>query len=215
MENCICDVVDRHIKHGYSEEVNQDFCTWLIGGERADGKEYELNKLWEMIEVVTAPDYHDSLEQVHELTEIGSGRRTHSLCTRLMVWQAAAALSITVSPVSIYPTLQGRQAPDLLQAYIPTAETRNTTLLDGIQMLINSQSTLFCLRQFTSDTRCVYPVGGASFKAKRGEEHSFIVKSSDFQVTTLGIKFNVVVYPDEDRITATLTSGRMLVGYNR
>ena len=49
---------------------------------------------------------------------------------------------------------------------------------------------------------------------KRDEEHPFIVKSSDFQVTALGTEFNVTAYPDEDEVTATLISGKVLVEYN-
>ena len=214
MKNYIRDVIDRYIKHDYPEEVNQDFRTWLTDEERADEKEHELNKLWEATEAVTTPGYRDSLERMHELTGIGSRRRIYSLRTRLVVWRVAAALLITVSSISIYLALQNRQAPDLLQAYIPTAETRNITLPDGTQVLINSQSTLLYPQQFTGDTRCVYLVGEAKFKVKRDEEHPFIVKSSDFQVTALGTEFNVTAYPDEDEVTATLISGKVLVEYN-
>ena len=91
---------------------------------------------------------------------------------------------------------------------------RNITLPDGTQVLINSQSTLLYPQQFKGDTRCVYLVGEASFKVKRDEEHPFIVKSSDFQVTALGTEFNVTAYPDEEEVTATLISGKVLVEYN-
>ena len=91
---------------------------------------------------------------------------------------------------------------------------RNITLPDGTQVLINSQSTLLYPQQFKGDTRCVYLVGEAGFKVKRDEEHPFIVKSSDFQVTALGTEFNVTAYPDEEEVTATLISGKVLVEYN-
>ena len=48
MKNYIRDVIDRYIKHDYPEEVDQDFRTWLISEERADEKDCELNKLWNM-----------------------------------------------------------------------------------------------------------------------------------------------------------------------
>ena len=91
---------------------------------------------------------------------------------------------------------------------------RNLTLPDGTQVLINSQSTLLYPKEFTGDTRSVYLVGEATFKVKRDEEHPFIVKSSDFQVTALGTEFNVTAYPDEEEVTATLISGKVLVEYN-
>ena len=211
MKNYICDVIDRYIKHDYPEEVNQDFRTWLTDEERADEKEHELNKLWEATEAVTTPGYRDSLERMHELTGIGSRRRIYSLRTRLVVWRVAAALLITVSSISIYLALQNRQAPDLLQAYIPTAETRNITLPDGTQVLINSQSTLLYPQQFTGDTRCVYLVGEANFKVKPDKKHPFIVKSDDFQVTALGTEFNVSAYPENQEISTALLSGSVLV----
>ena len=123
MKNYIRDVIDRYIKHDYPEEVDQDFRTWLISEERADEKDCELNKLWEATEAATTPGYRDSLERMHELTGIGVRRRIHFLHARLIVWRIAAALLIAISSVSIYLALQNRQAPDLLQAYIPTAES--------------------------------------------------------------------------------------------
>ena len=214
MKNYIHDVIDRYIKHDYPKEVDQDFRTWLTDEERADEKENELNKLWETTESVTTPGYRHSLERMHQLTGIGARQRIHSLHTRLVVWRVAAALLITVSSISIYLALQNRQAPDLLQAYIPTAEIRNITLPDGTQVLMNSQSTLLYPQRFTGDTRCVYLVGEADFKVKHDKEHPFIVKSSDFQVTALGTEFNVTAYPDEEEVTATLISGKVLVEYN-
>lgn len=132
----------------------------------------------------------------------------------LVAWRVAAALLIAVSSVAVYLAVQNRQAPDVLQAYIPTAETRNITLPDGTQVMINSRSTLLYPQRFTGDTRCVYLVGEADFKVKRDERHPFIVKSSDFQITALGTEFNVTAYPEEEEVTATLISGKVLVEYN-
>lgn len=40
------------------------------------------------------------------------------------------------------------------------------------------------------------------------------MKSSDFQITALGTEFNVTAYPEEEEVTATLISGKVLVEYN-
>ena len=188
MKNYIRDIIDHYIKHDYPNEVDRDFRVWLTD--------------------------QDSLERMHELTGIGARRKMHILRSRLIIWRVAATLLIALSSVSIYLALQNRQAPDLLQAYIPTAEMRNITLPDGTQVMINSQSTLLYPQQFTGDTRCVYLVGEADFKVKRDEKHPFIVKTTDFQVTALGTEFNVTAYPNEEEVTATLISGKVLVEYN-
>lgn len=214
MKNYIRDVIDRYIKHDYPEEVNQDFRVWLTDDKFADKKEHELNTLWESTESATTLDYQHSLERMREFTGIKTRRKVHILHARLLIWRVAAAILIAVSSVSVYLALQNRQAPDLLQAYIPTAEMRNVTLPDGTQVMINSRSTLLYPQQFTGNNRCVYLVGEANFKVKRDEAHPFIVKSTDFQVTALGTEFNVTAYPEEEEVTATLISGKVLVEYN-
>ncbi|MFS2338267.1 FecR domain-containing protein, partial [Bacteroides thetaiotaomicron] len=191
MKNYIHDIISRYIKHDYPKEVDQDFRAWLTDEEHTNEKEQTLNELWENTESVTTPDYQHSLERMHKLTGIGTRRRIRTLHTRLVAWRVAAALLIAVSSVAVYLAVQNRQAPDVLQAYIPTAETRNITLPDGTQVMINSRSTLLYPQRFTGDTRCVYLVGEADFKVKRDERHPFIVKSSDFQITALGTEFNV------------------------
>lgn len=214
MKNYIRDVIDRYIKHDYPAEVDRDFRVWLIDEERADEKDSELSQLWEATESATTPNYQHSLGRMRELTGIRTRQKVRTLYTQLRVWKVAAALLIAISSVSIYLGLQNRQTQDLLQAYIPTAEMRNITLPDGTQVMINSQSTLLYPQEFTGDNRCVYLVGEANFKVKRDEEHPFIVKSADFQVTALGTEFDVAAYPNEESMTATLISGKVRVEYN-
>lgn len=214
MKNYIHNIIERYIKHDYPEEINRDFRVWLSTDEHVGEKEHELNKLWENIEADKIPGYSHSLKRMRELTGIGTRRQIHFLRTRLLAWRIAATLLIAVSSVCIYLVLQTRHASDLLQVYIPTAEMRNITLSDGTQVLMNSQSTLLYPQEFTGDTRCVYLVGEANFKVKRDEKHPFIVKSSDFQVTALGTEFDVTAYPNEEEMTATLISGKVLVEYN-
>lgn len=214
MKNYIHDIISRYIKHDYPKEVDQDFRVWLTNEEHAEEKDQTLNELWENTESKTTSGYQHSLERMHELTGIGTRRKIHSLHNRLVVWRIAAALLIAVSAASVYWALQNRPEPDLLQAYIPTAEVRNITLPDGTLVMINSRSTLLYPQQFIGDTRCVYLVGEADFKVKKDAKRPFIVKSSDFQVTALGTEFNVTAYPEEEEVTATLISGSVLVEYN-
>lgn len=214
MKNYIQKVINRYVKHEYPEPVNQEFRTWLVDEEHIDEKEQTLNELWEETESATTPNYHRSLEKMREVTGIGVRSRMRALQNRLILWRVAATLLIAISGISVYLALQNRQAPDVLQAYIPTAEIRNIILPDGTEVIMNSQSTLLYPQYFTGDTRCVYLVGEADFKVKHDEAHPFIVKSADFQVTALGTEFSVTAYPEEDEVTATLITGKVLVEYN-
>lgn len=214
MKNYILEVINRYIQHDYPDDIDREFRAWLTDEEHAAEKEHVLDDLWETTESETTPNYLHSLERMRDLTGIRIRRRVRNLHIRLMLWKVAAVLLISVSCISTYLALQNRPTPDLLQAYIPTAETRDFTLPDGTQIMMNSQSTLLYPQQFTGDTRCVYLVGEASFKVAKDEEHPFVVKTSDCLVTALGTEFNVTAYPDEDEFMATLISGKVRVEYN-
>lgn len=214
MKNYIHNVIKRYISNNYPKDIDRDFRTWLIDEEHADEKDNELNKLWEATESTTTTRYQKSLERMYELTGIGMRRRLKILHNRLVYWQAAAVLLIVTCSASLYYISKNHQSPDLLQAYIPTAKMKCITLPDSTQVLINSQSTLLYPQHFTGDTRCVYLIGEADFKVKPDKKRPFIVKSSDFQVTALGTEFNVAVYPNEEEVSTTLISGKVLVEYN-
>lgn len=216
MKNYIRNVVERYIKHDYPESINRDFRIWLTNNKHTEEKENELTRLWAETEAVVTADYPNSLKRMYEFTGIGMRRKVNLLRTRLMAWQVAAGLLVAACSISVYLILQNHRIPDsdLLQAYIPTAEMKNIVLSDGTQVMINSRSTLLYPKQFRGNTRCVYLVGEADFKVKSDEKHPFVVKSTDFQVTALGTEFNVAAYPEEDKVTATLISGKVLVEYN-
>lgn len=132
------------------------------------------------------------------------------------IWQAAAILFFIISSASVYYLIKddSRYQTDLIQSYIPCAEMRTITLPDGTMVKLNSESTLLYPLEFKGNTRSVYLVGEANFKVKPDKSHPFIVKSNDFQVTALGTEFQVSAYPNEDKITATLLSGKVKVEYN-
>lgn len=214
MKNYIHDVIERYVKHNYSQNIDRDFRTWLVDEEHSEEKDHELNALWNTTEEGTTSNFYHSLQNIRELTRTEIKHQIHYLRSRLMIWRVAAAVLITVSSISLYLAFYNSRSSDLLQVYIPTAEMRDITLPDGTQVLMNSQSTLLYPSQFTGDTRCVYLVGEANFKVKQDKKHPFIVKASDFQVTALGTEFNITAYPNEEEITTTLISGKVLVEYN-
>ncbi len=118
------------------------FRVWLIDDERMPMKRIpELSQLWKATESATTPNYQHSLERMRTHRNKDETKSTY-LHTRLVIWKIAAALLIAVSAGSIYLALQNRQAPDLLQAYIPTTEMQNITLPDGTQVMINSEKYL-------------------------------------------------------------------------
>lgn len=220
MRNYIREVINRYADGRYPEEVDREFRSWLLDKENAGRKESELRNLWDTTDADTTQGYDRSLRLMRRLTGIESRRRARRLHVRLTAWRVAAAIALLIVSAALWLipghlSLGGdTRQPDLLQAYSPKAELQTILLPDGTEAMVNAQSTLLYPEQFTGSTRSVYLIGEANFKVSPDSLHPFIVKSADFQVTALGTEFNVAAYPDEDEVTATLLSGKVLVEYD-
>ena len=53
--------------------------------------------------------------------------------------------------------------------------------------------------------------GEAYFSVKKDTASPFIVEASQLSVKVLGTRFNVKAYPNDEKITTTLTSGKVEV----
>ena len=214
MKNPVSDVIDSYAAHDYTDEVNRDFREWLTDTTHAEEKERGLHKLWMRTDASYTPGLEESLESMRQATGIAARRSEHSRRRRLMMWRVAATLLVAVSLVAAFLVTRPVQQPDLLQSYIPTAQTGTLTLPDGTLAMVNAQSTLIYPQEFTGKERCVYLIGEANFKVKPDAAHPFVVKAADMRVTALGTEFNIAAYPDEEEIRATLLSGSVAVDYD-
>lgn len=216
MKTPVKKVVDEYVAHEYPESIDREFRQWLLSDGHASEKEEALESMWAETPEDTTARFDESFERMRRLTGIADRHRVRGMRRVLNVWRAVAAvLLVALGAWGVwFATSQSPVQPDLLQSYIPKAEMSSLTLPDGTEVTLNANSTLLYPQRFEGATRCVYLAGEANFKVKPDEEHPFIVKSSDFQVTALGTEFNVVAYPEDDRITAILLSGKVKVDFD-
>src|SRR3712207_7591972 len=72
------------------------------------------------------------------------------------------------------------------------------------------RSTLFPYPTlFRSTERKVYLSGEAFFKVSHDEDHPFIVNTRQANLKVLGTEFNVMSYPEMDRMIITLQQGKL------
>lgn len=83
------------------------------------------------------------------------------------------------------------------------------TLPDGSNVWLNHNSSLKYPAMFNSDTRNVELIGEGYFEIFHNVKMPFIVKAGEIQVKALGTEFNIMAYPDEDRIETSLINGRV------
>ena len=82
-------------------------------------------------------------------------------------------------------------------------------LPDGSNVWLNHSSTLKYPATFQGDFRTVELTGEGYFEVAHNPKIPFIVKAGEIQVLACGTTFNIMAYPDEDRIETSLINGRV------
>lgn len=81
------------------------------------------------------------------------------------------------------------------------------TLPDGSNVWLNHSSVLKYPSIFQGVSRSVELKGEGYFEVSHNEKIPFIVKTGDIEVVAIGTKFNILAYPDEDKIETSLING--------
>lgn len=97
------------------------------------------------------------------------------------------------------------------QLIVPHGKTSFLTLSDGTQVWINSGTKLIYPSVFDKKKREVYVVGEAYFDVTKNENHPFIIKTSQIDVTVKGTQLNVSAYGDDSEQAIVLVSGKISV----
>ncbi|HSV10027.1 MAG TPA: FecR domain-containing protein, partial [Hanamia sp.] len=97
------------------------------------------------------------------------------------------------------------------QVIVPYGAPEKKVLPDSTIVWINAGSHIHYAEDFVQKTRDVYLEGEAYFSVKHDADHPFIVHAGNVTVRALGTKFNVRAYQNENKIEATLISGKIQV----
>lgn len=90
-------------------------------------------------------------------------------------------------------------------------EKRHLLLPDSSEVWLNAGTVLKYPERFADARRQVYLDGEACFSVRKNAEKPFIVQTSRLSVKVLGTRFNVKAYSADERITTTLSSGKVEV----
>lgn len=139
------------------------------------------------------------------------------LFARTMKWTAAAALiGLVLLAVLLYqkttknsPVNPGANTFATLQEAVPHGKPEKKTLPDGSIVWINAGSKISYTTE--QNIRSVHLEGQAYFIVHHDAGHPFIVHAGNIAVKALGTEFNVLAYPGEDHVEATLIKGKVQV----
>lgn len=93
----------------------------------------------------------------------------------------------------------------------PKSKVFNVVLSDGTKVWLNASSAIKYPTQFSADSRTVYLTGEAFFDVTKDANRPFIVSTNDMEIEVLGTSFNVMAYPEDNLVEATLVTGEVKV----
>ncbi len=166
------------------------------------------------------------LDKIHHQININSSknqnkRKLNKQIHKLLhvITKIAAFLLLPLLVLYIY-TVKNNQYESLQYAHLATdsieivAPIGNKTIVnlsDGSLVYLNHGSKIKYPQQFNSKTREVILIGEGYFEVAHNPDVPFIVKTKQMDVEALGTEFNVLAYPEDDIIEATLVNGKINV----
>lgn len=172
---------------------------------------------------IDEPDFEFILDKVHHRLKPGQTanfnreniRKNESF--RHYFIRAAAILLIPVLTYSFYMTFKYQSVKKVrsseLQAYNEVFSSvdaiTKVTLPDGSNVWLNHSSSLRYPSFFQANSRIVELKGEGYFEVAHNPDVPFIVKAGDIQITATGTVFNILAYPEEDKIETSLISGKV------
>ena len=84
-------------------------------------------------------------------------------------------------------------------------------LSDGSKVTLNSDSKLLIPDDFNEKNRNILMKGEGFFEVTKNPKKPFVIKTNDTQVEVLGTSFNVKAYEEDDLLSITVSTGKVLV----
>lgn len=128
---------------------------------------------------------------------------------------SSIAVLVTISLSAIYFVWNSRNFAEkqMLTVFSGSNSMQQVVLPDGSKVLLNKQTTIKFPKVFSKKVRRVELSGEAIFEVTHNPKQAFIVVANNVEVEVLGTVFNVMAYPADGMVTATLISGKVKLKY--
>ncbi len=225
-------LLEKYLNNNCSEEELEVVLNWLINSGNITDSTNLLYSLWDEIhkeDAISATDFEKILHKIHHEINIRDSklllgeadnnlirynRKKHFL---RIIRNVAAILFLPVFGFGL-SMLYKYQASH--NSYIAALGTTNQVfssadaitkinLPDSSVVLLNRNSSLRYSSDFTGDQRLVELKGEGFFKVASNPKKPFIVNADKIQVVAYGTTFNVMAYPEENKIETSLINGEV------
>lgn len=166
-----------------------------------------------------ANNLHSTLDKIHHSINIFREHEFSRLHKRVrlskILLRAAAVLLLPFLTLSIlYVQERFEVFPKKVlytEVSVANGSKLNTVLPDGTEVWLNSGSTLKYPQTFSRNSRKATLSGEAYFNVIADQSHPFVVSTEALDIKVTGTLFNVMAYPEDNFISATLEEGQITV----
>lgn len=210
MENSnITRIIRNFLSGRFSLETEERVQKWIIRDKDADAKEEASLEYWNGLNVKADLYTYSALERVNRKIGYKKEPLKHIAFYQKSIRVAAALIPMILFIGGlVYYTSPRNEQVEIAAAY---GEQKRVLLSDSTEVWLNAGSKIMFPQTFADNKRLVKLDGEAHFTVTKDAERPFIVETSQVSVKVLGTRFNVKAYSDEEKVTTTLTTGKIEV----
>jgi ferric-dicitrate binding protein FerR (iron transport regulator) len=220
------ELLKKYFENRCSEEELKSVINFIKSSSFDDEGKSLLYDLWEETSADNRQltDFDHLLDRIHHkvnlyrLNEKGEGENRNRIKIKKLfsyIKNAAAILLLPVLGFSFYMTVKYSETEvksetsgqAFNEVYSSVDAITKVTLPDGTIVWLNHRSSLRYPANFRNKIRSVELMGEGYFEVAHNPEMPFIVNAADVQIIALGTAFNVLAYPEEDKIETSLING--------
>jgi ferric-dicitrate binding protein FerR (iron transport regulator) len=224
------ELLEKYLRNCCKEEDLSSVLDWFEGPARTNEGKALLFKIWEELpykQMEEEPNFDFLLDKIHHnVNLVQSGELLEKAGQNLIRFErrklflkiftrAAAILLLPVLVFGLYMSSKYNSAKNsqasVNQSYNEVFSSVDAitkiSLPDGSVVWLNHSSKLKYPAMFQGDSRNVELTGEGFFEVAHNPKIPFIVKAGEIEVLARGTTFNILAYPDEDRIETSLKKG--------
>jgi transmembrane sensor len=226
------ELLEKYCNNCCSQEELRSVLKWFEGTARTPEGKALLFKIWEdqpdeMMNLKINFDF--VLDQIHHKVNLSQSKKLLEKADQNIVkyrrrenfmkilTRAAAILMLPVLGFGLYMSLKYQSAKNdqttvnmaYNEVFSSVDAITKVTLPDGTYVWLNHNSSLKYPAMFNGNTRSVELNGEGYFEVVHNSKIPFIVKAGEIEVIARGTTFNIMAYPDEDRIETSLINGHV------
>ncbi len=224
------ELLKKYCKNACTDEELNSVLDWFNTSAGTPEGKALLYKIWDELtydDIEAKVDFGNLLNRIHHEVNLAESKTLLQKADQELVnykrkenyirilTRVAAVLMFPVLGFGLYMTSRYQSVKE---GYVSVNKVYNevfssvdaitkVTLPDGSNVWLNHSSSLKYPAMFQGNSRTVELIGEGYFEVVQNTEKPFIVTTGAIEIKALGTIFNVMAYPEEDRIETSLIKG--------